>query len=96
MVRAVGDETEAIATDMRRRAPVGDPNRGRRGKPKLRESIDAIYTDLRGRARARARHGNIIEHGTKNRPAKPFVKPAAEASRRRFPRRVITEVRKET
>jgi HK97 gp10 family phage protein len=93
--RAVADETKAVAADMAEGAPVGDPKRGRRGKPPLGESIEPEVDGLRGRARVKARHGNILEHGTKSRPAQPFAKPAATTSRRRFPKRVATEVSKE-
>jgi len=91
--RAVGDETKAIAKDIRHRAPVGDSSRGRRGKPPIVESVEATSNGLDGSARVKARHVNIIEHGTKNRPARPIVRPAAETSRRRFPKRLANEIR---
>jgi hypothetical protein len=91
--RAVGDEVKAVAKDIRRRAPVGDSSRGRRGKPPLAESVEATSNGLDGAARVKARHVNIIEHGTKNRPARPIVRPAAETARRRFPGRVADEIR---
>lgn len=94
LVRSVSDETDAVAAEMRQRAPVGDARRGRRGRPPLRGSITATSSRLRGRAKVKARHANIVEHGTETHPAQPFVRPAAISSRRRFPDRAVTEVRK--
>lgn len=81
-VGAVTDETEAVADDMREGAPV------RTGE--LRDSIvsDVDEAALAGRARATARHATFVEHGTSSTAAQPFAQPAAEASRRRFPKRV--------
>jgi HK97 gp10 family phage protein len=91
--RAVVDELDELARDMRDNAPVGDARWGRRGDPPLSESIVTTTEGLTGTAGPRAPHAPFVEFGTSSRPAKPFVGPAAERARSRFPQRVATEVR---
>lgn len=93
--RAVADETEAVADDMRKNAAVGDRRRGERGRPPLVESIEAEASGLSGEARATARHSHIVEEGTRSHRAQPFAGPAAQRGRRRFGRRVADEIREE-
>jgi HK97 gp10 family phage protein len=84
--RAVRDETYETRDDMKRGAPY------KTGE--LRESIQAEYDEklLRGRAVATARYATFVEHGTDDTKAQPFVQPAAERARRRFPKRVRAEI----
>lgn len=93
VVEAVADETNEIADEMRRDAPVGDRKRGRRGRPPLAESIEAEADGLSGQARATARHAHLVENGTSSHPAQPFAKPAGERARKRFPTRVTRKIR---
>lgn len=93
VVEAVAEETEEIAGEMRRDAPVGDRKRGRRGRPPLAESVEAVTDGLSGQARATARHAHLVEDGTSSHPAQPFVKPAGERARKRFPQRVTRGIR---
>ncbi|MCI0632519.1 MAG: hypothetical protein L0206_01155 [Actinobacteria bacterium] len=86
--RSVAEETDELGDDMRRRAAVGDARRGRRGRPPLRSSIETRHDGLDGSARSTAPHAKWVEQGTSSHPAQPFARPAAEAARRRFPRRV--------
>jgi HK97 gp10 family phage protein len=83
---AVKAETTAVAQDMRRGAP--------RDTGELQESIQAEFDPkaIEGRAAATARHAKYVENGTTENPAQPFVEPAAERSRRRFPKRVREDV----
>ena len=84
--RAVKEETYETRDDMKRTAPYKTGT--------LRESIQAEYDDklLRGRAVATARYATFVENGTDDTKAQPFVQPAAERARRRFPKRVRAEV----
>lgn len=82
---AVGEETEAVAQDMRDGAPIDEGE--------LVESIQAEHDGLEGTAAATARHAEFVEHGTSKMPAQPFAQPAAETSRTRFPQRVGDMVR---
>lgn len=88
--RAVRDETEEVADDMRRDAPerTGD----------LKAGIQAEYdaSTITGRAVSTARHTTFVVHGTSDTPENDFMTPTAERSRNgRFRERVITEVRAE-
>lgn len=86
--RASAEELDEVADDMRRHAAVGDARRGRRGRPPLRSSIVTRRDGLDGDARSTAPHARWVEQGTSSHPAQPFARPAAAASRRRFPKRV--------
>ena len=85
--QAVADEVDAVASDMRENAPVASGE--------LRDSIEGEVDGLSGTVRARARHAVFVEHGTSSTPEQPFAQPAAEVSRRRFPRRLPEAVRRE-
>jgi HK97 gp10 family phage protein len=87
--RAVKAETEETRDDAKRGAPVLSGE--------LRDSITAEYEakKLRGRAAATSDHAGFVEHGTEDTPAQPFMQPAAERARRRFPGRVRTEIKAE-
>jgi HK97 gp10 family phage protein len=85
--RAVADETEEVAQDMRDGAPY------RTGE--LRESINAEHEGLEGRAVATAPYATVVEFGTSSQPSQPFAQPAAERSRSRFPGRIADAVREE-
>jgi len=84
--RAVKAETFDVRDDMKRGAPF------KTGE--LRESIQAEYDEklIRGRAVATARYAGFVENGTDDTRAQPFAQPAAEVSRRRFPKRTRAEI----
>jgi len=84
--RAVEAETYDVRDDMKRGAPF------KTGA--LRESIQAEYDSkaIRGRAVATARYAGFVENGTDDTRAQPFAQPAAEVSRRRFPKRTRAEI----
>lgn len=71
-VEAVGDDAEAAAPE-------------RTGE--LRRGIRRESGGLEGSVAATARHSKFVEHGTSKAPAQPFMSPAAERSRRRWPAR---------
>jgi len=81
-LEAVQSETTEIAQDMRRNAP--------------RETgtlVDSIQVEidagaLEGRAVSTAKYTQYVVHGTSDTAANDFMTPAAERSRRRFPKRV--------
>ncbi|MEU5950326.1 HK97-gp10 family putative phage morphogenesis protein [Micromonospora sp. NPDC047465] len=79
---AVKDETNEVVDDMRRTAP--------RDSGDLVAGMQAEFTNggLGGRAVSTARHSTFVEHGTEDTPEQPFMTPAAERSRRRFPGRI--------
>jgi HK97 gp10 family phage protein len=81
-LQAVQDETLEIVQDMRRQAPrdSGDLVDG------IQAEIDAGA--LEGRAVSTAAHTKYVVHGTSKMAAQDFMTPAAERSRRRFPKRL--------
>ena len=85
--KAVADETEEVAQDMRDGAPYLTGA--------LREGIQAEHDGLTGQAVSTAAHSMAVEVGTSRMPAQPFAQPAAERSRTRFPGRVADAVREE-
>lgn len=70
-------EVEAVETDAKDAVPVrtGD----------ARDGIIGEVEALDGTISATARHSKFIEHGTTKDPAQPFMGPAAESSRMRWP-----------
>lgn len=87
--RAVRAETEETRDDAKHGAPVLSGE--------LRDKITAEFDakKIRGRAVATSKHAGYVEHGTEDTPAQPFMEPAAERARRRFPDRVRTEIKAE-
>ena len=85
--KAVSDETEEVAQDMRDSVPVDTGA--------LQDGIQAEVDGLSGRAASTADHSWAVEGGTSRMPARPFAQPAAERSRGRFPGRVSDAVREE-
>lgn len=85
--RAVADETEEVAQDMRDSVPVDTGA--------LQDGIQAETEGLSGKATSTAPHSWAVEGGTSRMPARPFAQPAAERSRVRFPDRVSAAVREE-
>lgn len=83
---AVRDETNEVVDDMRRTAPrdSGDLIRGMQS--------EITSGGLGGRAVSTTRHSTFVEHGTEDTPEQPFMGPAAERSRQRFPDRIRDEV----
>lgn len=85
--RAVAEETEEVAQDMRDSVPIDTGA--------LRDGMQAEVDGLAGRAVSTAAHSFAVEGGTSKMPARPFAQPAAERSRVRFPDRVSAAVREE-
>ena len=85
--KAVADETEEVAQDMRDGAPYLTGQ--------LREGINAEHDGLEGQAVSTAPYSFAVEFGTSRQTAQPFAQPAAERSRSRFPGRVADAVREE-
>jgi HK97 gp10 family phage protein len=85
--RAVKGETEETGGDVRRGAPVKTGH--------LRDSVQAEYDEatLSGTVAVTADYAKYVEHGTDDTSAQPFIQPAAQVTRRRFPRRVKREVK---
>lgn len=84
-VAAVAAEVEAVKADASSGAPVD--------KGELRDSIRGEASGTSGTVRATARHANFVESGTFKDKAQPFMGPAAEASRSRFPGGAATTIR---
>ena len=84
--RAVRDEVDELADDMRRGAP--------RDTGALIESIqgEVSASGLSGTVAATARHAPFVEHGTSDTAAQPYAMPAAERARVRFVARVKREI----
>ena len=74
---AVGREVENIANDARHAAP--------RRTGELRAGIHSEHAGLSGTVKSTARHSTFVEHGTYKDAAQPFMHPAAERARKRFP-----------
>lgn len=74
---AVADEVETLREDARDSAP--------RLSGELADGIVGRTDGLDGEVRTTARHSPFVEHGTYKDRAQPFMTPAAERSRRRFP-----------
>lgn len=87
--KAVKDETDAVADDMRRNAP--------RLTGELVEGIQSEMNNktITGKAVSTARHTPFVVHGTEDTPANDFMTPAARRSEKRFKGRVVEEVRAE-
>lgn len=87
--RAVEGETLETRDDVKRGAPV------KTGE--LRDSTQAEYDDatITGTVAVTARYATFVEHGTDDTAAQPFVEPAANVTRRRFPKRVRIEIKTE-
>jgi len=85
-VAAVAEEVELTANDAESGAPVDTGH--------LRGSIQRRAGDLEGEVRATARYAAFVEHGTYKDPAQPFMKPAADKARRRFPATAAAIIRK--
>jgi len=87
--RTIHEETNEAAQDLRRGAPVlsGD----------LRRSIQAEIAKkgLAGIAAVTAKHATYVIHGTSKQDANDFVTPVIARVRRRFPDRLVAEVKAE-
>lgn len=76
-VLAVADETMQVKGDAIQIAP--------RDTGELEGGITSQAVGTEGEVRATARHSGFVEHGTSSSRAQPFMFPAAERSRARFP-----------
>lgn len=87
--RAVKDETEETAQDMRREAPEDTGH--------LREGIQAeiMKEGLVGRAVSTASYSSFVVNGTSTHEAHDFITPAGDRARRRFPERVESYIKEE-
>lgn len=84
-VMVVAEEVEVIRADAERGAPelTGD----------LREHIVGEAHGTRGRIRSTSRHAGFVEHGTFKDEAQPYMGPAADRARPRFPKRAADIIR---
>lgn len=82
---AVVAEVAAVRDDAVSGAPVDTGE--------LRDGIVGKPMGLDGEVRATTRHSDFVEHGTSKDPAQPFMAPAAERSRKRFPVRAGAMIR---
>lgn len=85
--RAVKGETDETTDDVKRGAPVKTGH--------LRDSTQGEYEEstLTGTVAVTADYAKYVEHGTDDTAAQPFIQPAAEVTRKRFPKRVKAEVK---
>lgn len=89
--RAIDESAESMRDDMRRHVPVDTGTL--RDAVKVRRSA-ALIREV-GVTDTKAYYGRFIEHGTSTRPARPFILPAAERERRKYPQRVADAINKE-
>lgn len=78
-IAVVAAETEAVRGDAEKGAPrlTGD----------LQEHILAEHEGATGVIHSTSRHAGFVEFGTFKDAPQPYMKPAAERARRRFPKR---------
>lgn len=81
----VREEVDAIKSDAQSRAPVDTGE--------LRGSIEPESEGLTGTVTTTSRHAGFMEFGTSKDEAQPFMKPAAEKARKRFPARAAAIIR---
>lgn len=81
---AVAFEVKAVKADAQAGAPVHSGE--------LRDGVVGKASGLSGEVRSPVRHSGFVEFGTGRTKAQPFMTPAAEASRRRFPRAAAARV----
>jgi HK97 gp10 family phage protein len=81
----VRQEVDAIRDDAVRLAP--------RHTGALEEGIHAQASGPEGDVRSTARHSTFVEHGTYRNKAQPFMMPAANRARKRFPKRAADIIR---
>lgn len=74
---AVADEVQKVRDDAVKFAPRHTGN--------LEDGINADAAGLKGTVRSTSRHSMFVEHGTYKDRAQPFMTPAAERARKRFP-----------
>lgn len=77
--KAVAEEVAEVGDDARSTAP--------EKTGALRAGIKQRAGGLEGEVEATARHSTFVEHGTFKDTAQPYMGPAAERSRKRFPAR---------
>ena len=87
--RAVADETEETAQDMRREAPEDT------GHLKQGIQVEISKGGLVGRAVSTAPYTTYVIHGTSTHEPHDFIEPAGNRARRRFPARVEQYVKEE-
>jgi HK97 gp10 family phage protein len=83
--RAVADEVEKVRSDARREAP--------RDTGDLIGHIDGSADGIHGRVKSTSRHAGFVEHGTYKDKAQPYMRPAAEKARGRFPRTAVAIIK---
>lgn len=83
---AVAQEAELIKKDAQEHAAV------RSGE--LRDGIEVEHEGATATVGSSSHHGAANEYGTSKMPAHPFMHPAAELARERFPKRVEERLRK--
>lgn len=84
-VSAIEAEVRAVTSDARGAAP--------RRTGALVGGISGSSSGTTGEVRSSTRHSVFMEFGTSKDAAQPFMGPAAEKSRRRFPAAVAARVR---
>lgn len=85
---AVKASAAAIKADAKKRAPVESGNL----KKSIRYRVDP--DGLGATVRVDEFYGRFVEYGTTSQDPQPFMTPAAEAERTRFPGRISDDVRK--
>lgn len=82
---SVAEEVKDVQADARRFSPDDTGE--------LDSKIGTKAKSLEGEVRSRARHSGFVEHGTYKDKAQPYMTPAAEISRRRFPARTGARIK---
>jgi HK97 gp10 family phage protein len=83
LIRAVEETARAVQAEARRQVPVDTGNLRSAISVRMKSSNAEVFVDT-----VKAHYGHIVEFGSRSRPAKPFMGPAAELERSNFKKRV--------
>lgn len=85
-IEAVAAEVALVGSDVEDAVPVDTGE--------LKDSVQRESGGLEGSVKATARHAKFVEFGTYKDPAQPYMGPAADKARRRFPATAAAIIRK--
>lgn len=84
--KALRESSMAVRKEARKYVP--ERTKALRKSIKFKVSKDGLSSVVR----PTLYYGTFVEHGTKRQEAQPFMRPAAEAERPRFPKRISKDV----
>lgn len=88
--KAVRKANAVVVKEAKNRCPVGGPRVGRKaGKPHLRDTIKGVVRDygektvgVTGPTWPDGAHGHLVEFGTEHSAPQPFLRPAADETKK--------------